>query len=164
MDKNIPSPQIAFTPILLSLRDLAAMAAPPMSPLELLAAVLILANVALVARRSVWNYAFAIGGVTLYAWVFFEAKLYSDMALQGFFLVVNVYGWRHWSRSLADVGEVRVGRLTDPARLAWLAGIVTATLGWGWTMHRLTDAALPFVDAGIAMRALPRKSCFRGKR
>lgn len=125
-----------------------------MSPLELLAAALILANVALVARRSVWNYAFAIAGVILYAWIFREAKLYSDMALQGFFLVVNVYGWRHWSRSLAAVGEVRVGRLTHPARLAWLGAIAAATFGWGWAMHRFTDAALPFVDAGIAMASI----------
>lgn len=130
------------------------MAARPMSPLELLAAALILVNVVLVARRSVWNYAFAIAGVTLYAWVFYAARLYSDMALQGFFLVVNVYGWRHWSRAIAAVGEVRVGRLSNPARAGWLGGIVAATLGWGSAMHRFTDAVLPFVDAGIAMASI----------
>ncbi|MEG3087288.1 nicotinamide riboside transporter PnuC [Sphingomonas sp. PB4P5] len=125
-----------------------------MCPLELLAALLVLINVALVARRSVWNYAFAIAGVALYALVFYQAKLYSDMLLQGFFLVINLYGWRHWSRSLATAGRVSVSRLTPAARAVWLAGIALATFAWGSAMHRLTDAALPFVDAGIAMTSI----------
>ena len=56
-----------------------------MSYIEWAAAAFVLTNVALVALRSVWNYPFALVAVTLYAFVFFEAKLYSDMLLQGFF-------------------------------------------------------------------------------
>ena len=125
-----------------------------MSPLELLASLLVLINVVLVARRSVLNYAFAIAGVAIYAIVFYRAKLYSDMLLQGFFLAVNLYGWRHWSRSLAAVGEVRVKRLTAQQRNIVAGWIVGATGVWGFTMHRLTDAALPYLDAGIAMGSI----------
>ena len=34
--------------------------------------------------------------VSLYCFIFFEARLYSDALLQVFFFGVNVYGWRHW--------------------------------------------------------------------
>ena len=61
-----------------------------MSQLEWLAAALVLINVALVALRSVWNYPFALVAVSVYAVVFFEAKLYSDMLLQGFFFALNL--------------------------------------------------------------------------
>ena len=122
--------------------------------LEILASLLIVVNVVLVARRSVWNYAFAIVGVALYAWIFFAAKLYSDMALQGFFLIVNLYGWRHWSRNIAQTGEVRVGRLSGAQRAGWLIGIAAAAFGWGWLMHRFTDASYPFVDACVAMASI----------
>nr|WP_295669025.1 nicotinamide riboside transporter PnuC [Sphingomonas sp.] len=125
-----------------------------MSRLEILASLLIVVNVVLVARRSVWNYAFAILGVAIYAWIFFTAKLYSDMLLQGFFLIVNLYGWRHWSRGIAEAGEVRVDRLTTPQRLGWLAGILVASILWGTLMHRFTDASYPFVDAGVAMASI----------
>jgi nicotinamide mononucleotide transporter len=125
-----------------------------MSKLELLAALLVLINVVLVARRSVLNYAFAIAGVALYAIVFYQAKLYSDMLLQGFFLVINLYGWRHWANSLATAGQVTVSRLTPGHRALWLAGIALATLAWGSAMHRFTDAAVPYVDAGIAMASI----------
>ncbi|HEX9931343.1 MAG TPA: nicotinamide mononucleotide transporter, partial [Allosphingosinicella sp.] len=48
-----------------------------MNGLEWAAAALGLANVALVVRRSVWNYPFGIAMVSLYFFVFAEAKLYS---------------------------------------------------------------------------------------
>ena len=125
-----------------------------MSPIEGVAALLILVNVWLVARRNIWNYAFGIVGVAIYGWVFFHAKLYSDMLLQVFFLMLNLYGLVQWRRSQADAGEVVVERLDNIARVQWLVGIALAVIGWGWVMHRLTDAALPWWDAGVAMTSV----------
>ncbi len=122
-----------------------------MSPVEGVAALLILINVWLVARRSIWNYAFGIAGVAIYGVVFFRAKLYSDTLLQVFFLIVQFYGLWQWRRSQREAGEVVVERLTRTVRLAWAAGIVLAILGWGWLMHRFTDASFPWWDASVAM-------------
>lgn len=122
-----------------------------MSPVEGVAALLILVNVVLVALRSIWNYAFGIIGVAIYAFVFFQAKLYSDTLLQVFFLIVQFYGLWQWRRSQRDAGEVVVERLTMAARMGWAAGLVLAILGWGWLMHRFTDASFPWWDASVAM-------------
>lgn len=122
-----------------------------MSPVEGVAALLILINVWLVARRNIWNYAFGIAGVAIYGVVFFRAKLYSDTLLQIFFLVVQFYGLWQWRRSQRDAGEIVVERLTMSARLGWAAGIVLAISGWGWLMHRFTDASFPWWDASVAM-------------
>lgn len=121
------------------------------SPIEATASLLGLINVTLVVRRSVWNYPFALAMVSLYAWVFFGAKLYSDALLQLFFFAVNLYGWWNWARSRADTGEVRVERLGHVARFCWLAGCVVASALWGALMHRHTDAAFPWWDGSIAM-------------
>lgn len=124
------------------------------NPFEILAALLVLVNIALVARRSVLNYPFGIAAVTLYAFVFFEAKLYSDMLLQGFFLILNLYGWVNWRRSRAQAGEVVVLTLGWPARAGWLAGSGLAIAAWGELMHRWTDAAAPWWDAGVAITSV----------
>ena len=126
----------------------------PMNFVEALAAALVVVNVALVTQRNVWNFPVALVAVAIYGWVFFEARLYSDTGLQLFFVIVNLYGWRHWSNGIATAGEVRVGRLSAAARGCWLFGIAFATLAWGTLMHRLTDASFPFVDAGIAMTSV----------
>ena len=125
-----------------------------MSPLEIVAFALGVVTVTLVVRRSLWNYPFALAMVALYAWIFWREKLYSDTLLQGFFFAVNLYGWWHWARSRAERGTVVVERTGWPERGAWLAVCVFATAGWGWLMHRFTDAAFPFWDASVAMTSV----------
>ncbi|MDK2762117.1 MAG: nicotinamide riboside transporter PnuC [Sphingopyxis sp.] len=121
-----------------------------MKYVEWAAAAFVLVNVALVALRSVWNYLFALVAVTLYAFVFFEAKLYSDMALQGFFLVLNIYGWAAWMRARDDSG-VPVGWMTPGARRGWALATAMIWLCWSFAMDRYTDAVAPWVDGAIAM-------------
>lgn len=124
-----------------------------MSEWEWVAAALVLVNVALVALRSVWNYPFALVAVSLYAVIFYEQRLYSDMLLQGFFFALNVYGWVGWTRARTDAG-VPVRWLTPAQRTGWAAAILTAWIVWSAAMHRFTDAAAPWADGAIAMTSI----------
>jgi nicotinamide mononucleotide transporter len=122
-----------------------------MSIIEIIAVVLGIANILLVARRSIWNFPVAMVMVTLYARIFWDAKLYSDAGLQVFFFAVNLYGWWSWRANKAEAGEVVVERLTHTALVAWIGGSILAVLAWGTIMARLTDASLPYADASVAM-------------
>ncbi len=125
-----------------------------MNTIEALAAALVILNVALVAGRSLWNYPVALVAVAIYAAVFFEARLYSDALLQGFFFAANVYGWANWSRSQQAAGEVVVGTLDPWTRMRWLGSGTAAWLVWSALMHRYTDAAYPWWDGGIAIASV----------
>jgi nicotinamide mononucleotide transporter len=122
-----------------------------MSTIEMIAVALGIANILLVAKRSIWNFPVALVMVTLYARIFWDAKLYSDAGLQVFFFVVNLYGWWSWRANKADAGAVVVERLTRSALYLWIGGSAVAVLGWGTIMARLTDASLPYADASVAM-------------
>jgi nicotinamide mononucleotide transporter len=113
-----------------------------MSTIEIIAVALGVANILLVARRSILNFPVALVMVTLYARIFWDAKLYSDAGLQVFFFVVNLFGWWSWQANKADAGEVVVERLTRAALTVWIGGSI---------MARLTDASLPYADASVAM-------------
>jgi nicotinamide mononucleotide transporter len=121
-----------------------------MSSVELIAALLGVVNVLLVVRRSIWNYPFGLAMVTLYFFVFADAKLYSDALLQIFFFAINLYGWWNWARADKVDDGVAVGYMTARARLLWLGGTIGAVLIWGTMMARFTDAAAPFPDATVA--------------
>ncbi len=125
-----------------------------LNPIELIAALLGLANVALLWRRSIWNYPFGMAMVALYMEIFWEARLYSEAGLQVFFFAVNIYGWVLWLRHGGAEGPVEVSWMTRPHRRAWAAGILVLSLSLGWLMHRYTNAALPFVDAAIAATSI----------
>lgn len=121
-----------------------------MNPLEWVAAGLGVVNVALVVRRSVWNYPFGLAMVSLYFFVFFGARLYSDALLQVFFFVVQLYGWRSWLSAKRASGEVPVATLGWRERAFWGLGTAAFSLAWGLGMARFTDAAAPLIDAAIA--------------
>ena len=121
-----------------------------MSALELIAAILGVANVYLVARRSVWNYPIGLVMVALYARVFFDARLYSDAILQIYFFVIQIYGWWMWARGLKADGEVVVSVLTNRQRVYITAGTLAASAAVGWFMATMTNAAAPWLDALLA--------------
>jgi nicotinamide mononucleotide transporter len=122
-----------------------------MNPIEVTAALLGLVNIGLIIRRSVWNYPFGIVMVVLYAHVFWGAKLYSDAALQVFFLIVQFYGWVAWAQRQDDDGRVIVRRMGIRERIVWAVASAVATGMWGTMMDRLTDAAYPYWDGSVAM-------------
>lgn len=120
-------------------------------PIEMLAVALGVANITLLVRRSIWNYPFGIAMVTLYAWIFFGAKLYSDALLQIFFFVVQLYGWAHWLGRRDETGLVIVERLSKKAALVYAASAVAGIAALGGVMAHFTDASFPFWDASIAV-------------
>lgn len=118
-----------------------------MSAIEVIAAVLGLANVLLLVRRSIWNYPFGLAMVALYTWVFYSARLYSDAALQIFFFVVQVYGWWNWYQARGGDGLIRVETLSQASRLAWCGAIVAGTVVEGWYLAQYTTDSAPWMDA-----------------
>jgi nicotinamide mononucleotide transporter len=122
-----------------------------MSLVEWIAAALGVLNVALIVRRSVWNFPVALVMVALYFWVFWQAKLYSDAGLQFFFFAANVAGWLVWWRATANTEVVQVRRLPLLVVAACILVSLLTTLGWGYFMARQTDASAPYWDASVAM-------------
>jgi nicotinamide mononucleotide transporter len=121
---------------------------------EALAAALLLANVWLVARRSLWNYAFGIVAVSLYAAVFLEAKLYAAFGLQFLFLALNLYGLANWRQARAEDGVVSVSRLSQAERIGTLMATLKLGVLVGLLLAFTTDAKMPFWDAGNTALAL----------
>ena len=117
---------------------------------ELAGALLGLANIVLLVRRSVWNFPVAMAMVTLIGITLFEKRLYSETGQQVFFFVVNGWGWYLWSRAKgAKEDAVPVGWMSDRARFVWAAATAALSLTLGWIMHRFTNAALPFADSAV---------------
>ncbi len=121
---------------------------------EPLAAILVLVNVWLVARRSMWNYAFGIAAVSLYFFVFVETRLYAAAGLQILFLLLNLYGLANWKAARRPTGELPIERMSDAQLLASGAAIVAMLAAIGWLLVRTTDAVMPWWDSGNTALAL----------
>ncbi|KGI77971.1 nicotinamide riboside transporter PnuC [Oleiagrimonas soli] len=125
-----------------------------MTWLELFGSALSIWAVWLTARRRMLSFPIGMLSVIVYAWIFVQAKLYSDTLLQVLFAGFIVYGWVRWMRNLDDDGRVRIAPLPlRRARNSVAVGVLGAVL-LGWSMHRYTDAALPWLDAALTAFSL----------
>lgn len=125
-----------------------------MTMIELIGAVLSAWGVWLTAQRRPWCWPIGMASVLVYAWVFVDAKLYSDALLQLAFAVLIVYGWWRWLQHMGDDGRVQVSPLSRRKAGLHLAIGSLGALALGAFMHHHTDAALPWLDAALTAFSL----------
>jgi nicotinamide mononucleotide transporter len=118
-----------------------------MGLLEPAAVALTLAAVYLTTRQVIWCWPLGMIGVTLYAAVFFEARLYADMGLHGLYFALSIYGWWAWLHGDAGRGKMDVSRTPQRMRVVLVAGATLGGIALGQGLNRFTDASLPFVDS-----------------
>ena len=130
---------------------------------ELAANVMVAACIVLAARNNIHTWWTGVVGCALFAWVFVDAKLYSDAILQAFFIAANVGGWWNWLH----------GNRGEPVPIRWtpvrrLAGLVTAGLAfaaaWAYLMARFTDAAAPLADSTVLALSVVAQLLLMGRR
>jgi nicotinamide mononucleotide transporter len=66
--------------------------------LEIFGAITGILYVFLEIRQTLWLWPVGIITSAVYVWVFFTGKLYADMSLQGYYLVISVLGWYWWAK------------------------------------------------------------------
>ena len=121
-----------------------------MISLEIIAVLLTLVAVYLTTRQIIWCWPLGMVSVVLYAVVFYQAKLYADMGLQGLYFALAAYGWWAWLHGGEDHGKLTVSRTS--LLMASVLGLVgaLAAIALGQTLYRLTDASLPFMDSALS--------------
>lgn len=125
-----------------------------MSGLELFASLLGVLAVWMTVRQNPWCWPVGLVMVVLYIDIFAEAKLYSDMLLQGVYAALQLYGWWQWTRHGTAGHSRAVSRLTSRGLLLSIAigAVCSGLLGLG--MATWTDAAQPWLDATLTAFSL----------
>lgn len=114
---------------------------------ELVAVLFAIAYLILAIRQNIWCWPSAGISTALYIWLFFDARLYMESVLNGFYLVMAIYGWAVWTSGRSGDKERPVVRW--PIRLHALAiGTILALSALsGYLLSRHTNAAFPYFDS-----------------
>lgn len=121
-----------------------------MSFLEIAANIVLVAAVFLAARNHWSTWPLGVLGCILFAFLFFEAKLYADVTLQIFFIITNLAGWRIWMNPANGKSERPVTQANPFMIFVVLFPLALLTaFGYGTFLLRTTDAHFPIIDSMV---------------
>lgn len=119
--------------------------------------------VVLVAKGSIWNYAFGLVNVSLYAWISYKAALYGDAGLNAlYYLPMQFIGWWQWRKRGAAISEsesagegvqVKARRLDWSQRVLLALGCFAAVTAVGFLLKYLGDPQ-PFKDSATTVLSI----------
>ncbi|MDV2947947.1 nicotinamide riboside transporter PnuC [Acinetobacter baumannii] len=125
-----------------------------MSPLEIFAVLISLIGVGLTVIRNMWCWLFNFFAFVLYAYLFYEFKLYGETILQFFFMVVNFYGFSYWLKGKQQDHDIRIEPIAVQTAIIQMIIAAVGGLVLGLVLKNFTDAAVPMLDSQLAAFSL----------
>lgn len=105
--------------------------------------------VVLEIRQSIWLWPLGLITSGIYVWVFFSTGFYADMGLQGYYVLISIYGWYWWLRGAkkSDSGTLPVVHIKwKPAAVLLLVFLFLFAAIW-YILTDYTDSSVPLGDA-----------------
>jgi len=103
----------------------------------------------LLIRQNVWTFPIGLIYSVVSVAVFIEARLYADVLLSGYYVLMNAYGWYYWlyggRRTATDV--LPVTRTPVQAGVFLAAVTAVSIVAMGWFFDTRTDASFPYWDS-----------------
>ena len=119
--------------------------------IELLGAILGFAYIFFSIRQSILTWPVGLLTSIIYVWVFFNTKLYADMGLQLYYVVISIYGWYEWvkGKSTSSGGKeaLKISRLSLKLGLVLSFTSVAVCLLMWFVLKNYTDSTVPFADS-----------------
>lgn len=117
---------------------------------ELIAAALGFVSIFLQIKQNVWYWLVSIVMVGMYIYIYIDARLYADMSLQVYYLIMSFYGWYLWlfgNYQNQHFSPIKVSNTTPKMQRILLVIMVVLFIVISWILSAFTDSDLPFWDS-----------------
>src|ERR1017187_10654611 len=74
----------------------------PLSYVEFIATFFGLFSIWLATKQVIWTWSIGLINIVSSLIIFYQVQLYSDMFLQVYFFITNIYGWIIWKNQFKD--------------------------------------------------------------
>jgi len=117
------------------------------SVIEVIASISGFICVYLLIKRNIWNFFFGLIQVTLYVWIFYQNKLYSDTMLHVIYISLQFYGWWNWRQHKNSQQELVIEKTPLKMFISLTLLSISSTLVLGYVMDNYTNASFAYADA-----------------
>jgi nicotinamide mononucleotide transporter len=114
---------------------------------EIIAVIFGILSVWFARKENIWVYPTGIINVLIYVYLCFYAGLYADMAINGFYFIMSVFGWYNWSRRDKSMHHVPISSLNLKQ---WIFYIFLIGVAFGiiyYVLLHFTDSTVPLFDS-----------------
>jgi nicotinamide mononucleotide transporter len=128
---------------------------------ELIATFFGLFSIWLATKQVIWTWPTGLINIVFSFIIFYQVQLYSDMFLQIYFFITNIYGWVIWKNQFQ--GNKPVTALSRKARVLLFVLIIVSTFVFGILVKNIHllfpkvfihPASFPFIDTFIAVASI----------
>jgi nicotinamide mononucleotide transporter len=123
--------------------------------IEILATITGLIYLVYSVRGNILLWPFGLITSALYVYVFFMSKIYADMGINIYYVIISIYGWIHWSTGeKSDKNELPVSRLK--LRLSLILGLITLGIFCiiAYILKNFTDSDIAYWDAFVTAASI----------
>jgi len=117
---------------------------------EIVAAALGFVAIYLQIRQNIWYWLVSIIMVSMYIYIYIDARLYADMSLQVYYLIISFYGWYMWLFGKTvdhHRTALHVCRTSQNLRFILLMISVVLFFVIAWFLIHFTNSDLPYWDS-----------------
>lgn len=106
-------------------------------------------QVLLSRKNNVHNYLFGIVSIIISLWVLYQSRLYADILLNLYYLVMSIYGWLYWKfGGMRHEAPITYACRREHAIALGIA--VTCFSVMCYWLYYHTNSDVPFWDAGVS--------------
>ena len=117
------------------------------SGLEVVAVIAAVLYLLLAIRENIWCWLFAGISTAIYVYLFINARLYMESALNAFYFGMAIYGWRVWYSGRTPEHELPVSVWPLAVHAYAIVAVTALSLLSGYALSAHTDAAFPYLDS-----------------
>lgn len=117
---------------------------------ELIASGLGFIAIFLQIRQNVWYWLVSIIMVSMYIYIYIASKLYADMSLQVYYLIISFYGWYMWlfgNKQNHHRSELKVSSASKRMMIIISSIAVILFFFIAWILIVFTDSDVPYWDS-----------------
>ena len=115
---------------------------------ELVATITALIYLYFSIRGHILLWLFGIISSLIYVYVCFKARIYADMSINAYYVVISIYGWIHWAlRRAESKNKFSISRLKMMQSILLLAITTIIFFFIGYILNNYTDSDIAWWDA-----------------
>lgn len=115
--------------------------------IEVVAVVLAVLYLVLAIQENIWCWFCAGVSTAIFAYLFFDVRLYMESVLNVFYFLMAIYGWRKWTNGRRGDDNMPVVIWSQKTHLIAIVSILMLSSTSGYLLDTRSDAAFPYIDS-----------------